>query len=135
MAFQTQTLGGFQQVGGGGSAAAGGSSSLVQTWANSTGNTTILRNGANQIDVVTVTGTAGTRIFVIGTAGAASGDVHTIRFQLPATASIVIEIRNATAGGTLLYSYTTDGGGDDGLFEVYFDGTAWAPLSNIVPVV
>jgi hypothetical protein len=47
----------------------------------------------------------------------------------PATAAITLEVRNATAGGTLLLSTGTDGTGDDVVGEYYFDGTAWQPLS------
>lgn len=114
----------------------GGASSVVGATANSTGNSTITPTGANQIHVVTVTGLAGTRIFILDAATAAEGDRLTLRFAQPATANIVEEVRNATGGGTLLYSYTTDGSGTDTFAaELYFDGTAWKALLNAVPVI
>lgn len=106
------------------------------TFANSTGNTTITPATGNVIDVGTITGSARTSIFILDVAGRSDGDLLTLRFQQPATASIVEEVRNATAGGTLIYSYTTDGSGTDVFVaELYFKTGAWHPLLNVQPVV
>lgn len=114
----------------------GGAPWGVAATANSTGNSTITPASATEINVVTVTGSAGTRKFIIDTTGAAAGNILKLRFVQPATAAIVEEVRNATSGGTLIYSYTTDGSGTDKLYcELYFDGSAWQPLCNVVPVV
>lgn len=113
----------------------GGAVNSYTTDANSTGNTTITRNAANNIHSVSVTGAVRTSVLILDLTDALEADLVKIRLNLPATASIVMEIRNATSGGTLLFSVTTDGSGDDAYFECYFDGTAWQRLLNIMPVV
>jgi hypothetical protein len=115
---------------------AGGGPAAVGATANSSGNSTITPTGSNQIQIVTVTGVARTSVFILDVAGRQEGDTLELRFEQPATAAIVEEIRNATVGGTLLYSYTTDGSGADNLYcKLYFNGTAWKPLMNVVPVI
>ena len=114
----------------------GGAPSVIDATANSAGNSTITPTGSNQIQIVTVTGVARTSIFILDVAGRVEGDVLELRFVQPATAAIIEVVRNATAGGTILYSYTTDGSGVDHLYcKLYFDGAAWQPLMNVVPVV
>ena len=100
------------------------------------GNTAITPASGNVIAVGTITGAAGTRTFALDVTGRSDGDILFLRFQQPATASIIEEVRNATAGGTLLYSYTTDGSGTD-VFDcwLYFKTGAWHPLLNVQPVV
>lgn len=102
---------------------------------NSTGNTTITPTQSNHIEVVTFSGTAGTRILILDASAQLVGNVAKLRLNLPATAAIVVEVRNATSGGTLLFSITTDGSGDDAYLELYFDGSAWQRLFNVLPVV
>lgn len=102
--------------------------------ANSTGNTTLTRTAETNIQILTVTGAARTSIVVLDTSSAVSGDLTKLRLNLPATASIVIEVRNATSGGTLLSTLTTDGSGVDAYLEFYFDGTAWQSLFDLMPV-
>lgn len=115
---------------------AGGGPAAVGETDNSSGNSTITPTGANQIQIVTVTGVARTSVFILDVAGRQEGDTLELRFEQPATAAIVEEIRNATVGGTLLYSYTTDGSGADHLYcKLFFNGTAWQRLMNVVPVV
>ncbi len=53
-------------------------------------------------------------------------------FRLPATAGVIITIKNTT--GDTLYSIETDASGDDALFELYHDGTKWNPLRSTYPV-
>lgn len=107
----------------------------VGATANSTGNSTITPTGSRQIQIVTWTGTARTSVLILSVTGRSAGDVLELRYVQPATAAIVEEVRNATSGGTLIYSYTTDGTGLDLFYaRVYFDGTAWQPLDNVVPV-
>lgn len=85
---------------------------------------------------ITVTGAARTSVFILATAGRAAGDRVFLRFVNPAIANIVEQIRNGAAGGTLIYSYTTDGSGTDNVAaELYFDGSAWQPYEIAVPVV
>lgn len=115
----------------------GGGTPAQATFASaSTGNTNITPSSGNVIAVGTITGAAGTRTFALQTAGRSDGDILFMRFEQPATAGVVEEVRNATSGGTLLYSYTTDGSGTD-VFDcwVYFKSGAWHPLLNVQPVV
>lgn len=106
------------------------------TFANSSGNTTITPAAKNVIAIGTITGAARTSVFILDVTGRADGDILTLRFQQPAVANIIEEVRDATAGGTLLYSYTTDGSGTDGFVaELYFKSGAWHPLLNVQPVV
>lgn len=100
---------------------------------NNSGNTTLSRTASTHVAVLNVGGSARTSVVILDTADGVSGDVIKLRINMPATASIVIEVRNATSGGTLLYTYTSDGSGDDGYFEVYFDGSEWQRLLNILP--
>lgn len=100
---------------------------------NSTGNFTVTPVFPNHLAVVNVTGSAGTRVVILDLTGQIAGDMARFRFNLPATAAIVIEIRNATSGGTLLFTLTTDGSGDDWVAECYFDGTAWQKYNNTYP--
>lgn len=116
-----------------GSGGAGGPDTIAGQ-SNVTGNTTIVRTSNHTIAPITFTGVARTSILVLSTFGAVAGDRLYIRTIIPATSNIVIQIRNAATGGTLLYSYTTDGTGLDlGYFDLYFDGTAWQKLDNVLP--
>mgnify|MGYP002135492551 FL=1 len=102
---------------------------------NSTGNTTVTPTQSNHVAILVFTGSAGTRIAILSTTNQLVGNTLELRLNLPTTAAIVVEVRNGTAGGTLLYSLTTDGSGDDAYLRLYFDGTAWQRLANIIPVV
>jgi SPP1 family predicted phage head-tail adaptor len=104
--------------------------------ANSTGNTTVTLASLclNHTEVTAVTGTAGTRIMVIAIpTDLVTGARLTHRMTMPATASILIEWRNATAGGTLLTSFLSDTSGDDVVGEFVYNGTAWAFLRFAAP--
>lgn len=108
----------------------------VSAFNNNSGNTTITPGGPNEIAVGTIGGVARTSIFILDVVGRSDGDVLWLRLQNPATAGIVEEVRNATAAGTLLYGYTTDGSGQDNLaFNLYFDSGAWHPFLNTQPVI
>lgn len=111
-------------------------SATVSSFTNNSGNTTITPTSASEIVVGVFGGTARTSIAILDVAGRSDGDRMSIRFQQPSVANVVEEIRNATAGGTLLYSYTTDGSGVDTItFEVYFEAGEWHPLLNVQPVI
>lgn len=104
--------------------------------ANSTGNTTITPHalGVQHTEIVTLTGSAGTRILILATSTSPlAGARVSLRLNLPATAAIVIEVRNATSGGTLLASLETDGSGSAAYLEFYYTGSAWALLSTTYP--
>jgi len=108
----------------------------IDKFTNNSGNTTVSPTSGNEISIATIGGAARTSVIIADVSGRSNGD--TLRFRLiqPAVAGIVEEIRNGTAGGTLIYSYTTDGSGtDNGSFNLYFDTGAWHPLANVNPVV
>lgn len=104
---------------------------------NASGNTTITPGAVNgeHVEVTTISGTGSTtRILVLATSNAPTAGARiTNRVSLPATADITIEWRNATSGGTLITSLITDGSGDDGVFEFYYDGSAWQLLRPTYP--
>jgi hypothetical protein len=99
--------------------------------ANATGNTTITLPAGSRHHVVDLvfSGSAGTRVVIADTTGAIAGDVLRLNYTLPATASIVVELRNATAGGTLLDTLTTDTSAEPATLVATYSGTAWV-LSN-----
>jgi hypothetical protein len=79
--------------------------------ANNSGNTTITLAAGQKIAaaVITVGGSAGTRIVVLDDANAVAGAVVALNLVLPTTASITVEIRTGAAAGALLATVTTDG--------------------------
>jgi hypothetical protein len=114
----------------------GGGPAVVTAVANASGNSTITPTVPNTIAVATITGAARTSKFILGTTGVAAGWWILLRFNQPATASIVEDIRNATATGTQLAVYTTDGSGvDHWAILAYFDGSAWQLFLNVGNIV
>jgi hypothetical protein len=106
-----------------GSAFYGNSYVVVPT--NNSGNTVITPITPNETDSVTITGAASTRIFAISDTGQVNGNKLDLLFTLPATAGIIIQIRDNTVGGTLINSYTTDGVTLSGKISVVNTGSAW----------
>ena len=106
----------------------------TDTFSNSTGNTTItVPSGCEHYTVYgTFTGSAGTRILIFDTANANSGCVVVVVAELPATTSIILDLRSATAGGTQLDSITTDTSGDNATFKVGFT-TVWNKIETQYP--
>lgn len=100
---------------------------------SSAGNTNVTPgvNSASHGVIATVTagGGAFTRTVSLLTANSSAGDRCVIHFIMPASANPLIQVRNATSGGTLLCTITGETGGDDLCAEFLFDGTAWQPLS------
>lgn len=105
--------------------------------ANSSGNTTVTPGPVCLVhtEVTTVSGSGSTtRVIVLATSNSPAAGARIIhRLALPATASITVEWRNATSGGTLITSLLTDGSGDDAVAEFYFDGSAWQFLRFVSP--
>lgn len=103
--------------------------------ANSTGNSTVTPAStvSRHVEIVTFSGTARTSVVVLDTVDRTAGDTIVLRLELPATAAIVAEVRNATAAGTLLSSLTSDGSGDDFCAEYVYTGTAFAALRYQYP--
>jgi hypothetical protein len=99
-----------------------------QTASNSSGDTTLAAIGlkVNQhTAVVTLTGSAGTRNIALPVTNRVTGDRAVVKCILPATADVIVVIKNNTTGGTTLFTITTDASGDDASFEVEYDGAAW----------
>ena len=94
---------------------------------NATGNTTITVPAGSRVHnhKITFSGSAGNRIVILDTANAAAGCVVRVDYVLPATASIVIELRNATSGGTLLDTLTTDTSADPAAITATLRAGAW----------
>lgn len=79
------------------------------------------------------TGAAGARTVILDLADRQAGDRLTLDYALPATAGLVIELRNATAGGTILDTLTTDASGDPACIELTYAGSAWDADSALYP--
>jgi hypothetical protein len=82
---------------------------------------------------VTFTGAARTSNVAMPVTNRVAGDRVTIKCVLPGTDNFIINIRNATTGGTLLYSITTSGAGDAS-FDLEYDGAAFQPVGYHYPV-
>lgn len=119
---------------------AGGASNAYAAATNNAGNTTITPSQSNQTTRLTFGGSARSSIIILDVAGRSAGDKIFLDLILPATANIVISVRNATAGGTLLLpvesfptqDLTTDGSLLSAHWEFTFTGTAWIyDMSNL----
>lgn len=107
------------------------------TSANAAGNTTITLGSVctSYTEVTTVTGAGSTTramVLAIGSSQAIGARL-THRLLMPATPGITIEWRNATATGSLITSFISDGSGDDVVAEFVFTGSAWAFLRFSAP--
>jgi len=111
----------------------GGGGNAYATATNNSGNTTVTPTQPNYSLGLTVGGAARTSIFILDIAGRTAGDRLRLALTLPATAAIVLEVRNATSGGTLLLpveSYatqdlTTDGSLLSATWDFVYTGSAW----------
>ena len=85
------------------------------TQTNSTGNTTVtpLTTVPFHTEEITFSGSARTSIVILSETGRAPGDVVLLKLVMPATAGIIVEVRVASAGGTLLASATSNADGRD----------------------
>lgn len=104
--------------------------------ANSTGNSTVTPGACaiQHTEIITLTGSAGTRIIILDVASAPTAGARClVRIECPATASILLDFRNGTAGGTQLTTAETDGSGDDMVAEFGGTGTAWEFLRFVSP--
>lgn len=110
----------------------GGYNSFSST-TNITGNSTILPASANHTEKITVSGAAGSRIFAVSIVDRVAGDRCYLNFTLPATAGLIITVRNNIVSGTQLLpsavypsnAYTTDGAVISLSVALVFNGTAW----------
>jgi hypothetical protein len=95
---------------------------------SATGNTNIspATTSRHHTAVVTVTGTAGTRTLSVITSNSPNaGDTVLIVLLPGATSGVIIEVHNATSGGTLLTSYTTDTASQLQTIVLGYSGSAW----------
>jgi len=106
--------------------------------------TTITAGGNQNVDIdvysihtvcATITdtydATAFTHTITLQTTNAEQGDVINVRLSMPASVDPTIEIRNATAGGTLLTTFQSENNTDSlpaaGLYM--YDGSAWKEIA------
>lgn len=107
---------------------------------NSSGNTTVTPESfiGEHTEEITVSGVARTSVIIL-TAGDGTtryaGERLALSLRLQATSAIVLEVRDNAVDGTLLFSLTTDGTGDDALLEFVHNGTAWKPLRATYPTL
>lgn len=108
--------------------------------ANNAGNTTITPDKTNYGVGLTVGGAARTSIIILDTVGRSAGDTIKLIVTLPATLAIILQVRNATVGGTQLLpseifaanQFTTNGVDLSATWEFVYTGSAWKyALSNI----
>lgn len=85
------------------------------TQTNSTGNTTVtpVSTVPFHTEQITFSGSARTSIVILDETGRAPGDVVLLKFVMPATAGIIVEVRVASAAGALLASVTSNADGRD----------------------
>jgi hypothetical protein len=107
-----------------------------QSVTNNSGNDSVsMATGKRRHRVLaTFGGSAGTRVIILPTTNREDGDVVEVVTFFPDTPDIIVEIRNATAGGTLLASFTTADFAMRGRFEGEFNGTAWFATFASFPV-
>lgn len=119
----------------------GGGGNAYATATNASGNTTLTPTQPVQTTKLTFSGSAGNRIIILATAGRTAGDKLFLDVVLPATSGIVVSVRNATSGGTLLLpvesfpsqDFTTDGNVLSAHWEFTYTGTAWNYDSSNLP--
>ncbi len=121
-------------------AVSSGGGNAYAAFTNNSGNSTLTPTEPNQTYLGTVGGSARSSIFILDVAGRTSGDRIILDLLLPATANIVLSVRNATSGGTLLLptesfptqDLTTDGNIRSWHLEFTFDGVAFIyDMSNL----
>lgn len=122
-------------------AAGGAASNAYAAATNNTGNTTITPTKATETRLITFTGAASARILILDVTGRTAGDKLFLDLIFPATSGLIISVRNATAGGTLLLpvesfgggqTFTTDGNILSAHWEFTYNGTAWVyDMSNL----
>lgn len=101
---------------------------------NTTGNLVLTATAPNHIEKVTIGGAARTSVLILDTVAPPPGAVMKLRIEMPATAAIIIEVRDTDAAGTVLWTLNSSDGQMNVYVEAYWDGSAWKPLLNIAPV-
>lgn len=114
-----------------------GTPDTIHSRTNDIGDDTIIPLSQHHLEIITLGGAARTSRFALSLAPTQNGSRLQLRFvPAAATANIVVEVHNDTPGGTLIYTYTTDGSGTD-IFvaDLYVQAGAWHSYSEAVPVV
>lgn len=93
-------------------------------------NVTVPSGSKHHIAIIDVTGVASTRTLALPTTYATAGAIAILSIRPDTTPSNVIEIRNATSGGTLLETITTGDSGRPYLVAVEYTGAAWQLLNS-----
>lgn len=109
--------------------------------ANSSGDLVITPTRPNQSYVLTVSGVARTSNIVLSRVRRRAGDIVELLFVLPATADIVLALRNGAVGGDLLLPeekytdqlLTTDGLMLSAKMRFVYTGSAWRYLDSQIP--
>jgi len=105
------------------------------TQTNTAGNAQINPASQLHLEEITVGGSARTSQLVVSLVGLVAGAMPKIRLQLPATAAIVLNVRNGTASGAIVATLTTNGSARAVLFELDFNGTALELLRTTDPLI
>lgn len=100
---------------------------------NASGDTTlsIAATTRNHTEIITFSGAPRTSKIILPVANRISGDIVRGRLINTGVTGVVQEIRNASASGTVLYTFLSTEGVV--AFDSYYDGTAFQPLSAIQP--
>ena len=106
-----------------------------QSLSNGAGDTTI--TPVNQINTVliNVTGTAGTRNFILVQDNMLSGATVRMTFALPATAGIILQVHDDSLVGPVLAEFTTDGEQRSAVMDFVFDGDNWHLTAAAIPAL
>ena len=113
---------------------ANGFTSFEET-SNIGGNVLVSPGSQMHTEVITVTGSAGTRKVVLQDPGLQPGAHVWLRFGLPATAGIIFQVFNLSLLGTQLSTIQTasDGSLPSALLEYVFDGSNFRALNYTLP--
>jgi hypothetical protein len=108
---------------------------------NAAGNTTVTPAAHYWTEKILFTGSAGTQIVILSTAAPpVAGDVISLFIQKTDGGGIVVEVTNATSGGTLLATFADGTGNNTARFDfVYgtiatgYAANAWVAQSYQIP--
>jgi hypothetical protein len=113
----------------GGISPIGGNARNYVAVTNNAGNTSVAPDAWGYDVNATIGGAARTSVFILTIPATAQiGWQVNLSLNLPATPAIVIEVRNATAGGTLLQTLTTSDGITEARVTADYNGTEWIKM-------
>lgn len=100
---------------------------------NNSGNTLIAPQSQLHLEILTVGGIARTSVIIVSTIGLIDGARPKIHFVLPATASIILQMRSGTVTGDVIATHTTNGTDRTANYEMYFNGADLLLLESKIP--